>query len=175
MPGSTVQIGATAKFRWATKGESGTDETTKRTVGYTLDDGDLGDFFSVDIKEDTAYGVPAFDLKLGTTSCPHEEGSQPRDEAQLQIYPSQRQQCSDRWTGCICGQPDLIRAKVSEKREYSLQVISTTNPDGAIVKVAGELINFKPAMFSLEYNAASQHIPYSGKRTFGHELMIKSV
>ena len=145
------QIGATAKFRWATKGESGTDETTKRTVGYTLDDGDLGDFFSVDIKEDTAYGVPAFDLKLGTTSCPHEEGSQPRDEAQLQIYPSQINNVP------IGGEAVFVanltnKSQSREKREYSLQVISTTNPDGAIVKVAGELINFKPAMFSLEYN-----------------------
>jgi hypothetical protein len=145
------QIGATAKFRWATKGESGTDESDKRTVGYTLDDGDLGDFFSVDIKEDTAYGVPAFDLKLGTTSCPHEEGSQPRDDARLEIYPSQI-------NNVPIGGEAVFVAKLTndsqsrEKREYSLQVLSTTNPDGAIVKVAGESINFKPALFSLEYN-----------------------
>lgn len=144
-------LGATANFRWATKGEKGTEETARRTVGYTLDDGDLGDFFSVDIKEDTAYGVPAFDLKLGTTSCPHEEGSQPRDEAQLQISPSQINNVP------IGGEAVFVayltnKSQSREKREYSLQVISTTNPDGAIVKVAGESINFKPAMFSLEYD-----------------------
>ena len=144
------QIGATAKFRWATKGESGTDETTRRNVGYTLDDGDLGDYFSVDIKEDTAYGVPAFDLKLGTTSCPHEEGSQPRDAARLWIDPPQRHNVPIGEQAVFVA--NLINESESrEKREYSLQVISTTNPDGAIVKVAGELINFKPAMFSLEY------------------------
>lgn len=145
------ELGVTAKLRWSTKGESGSDTTTKWSVGYTLNDGDLGDYFSVDIKEDTAYGVPAFDLKYGTTSCPHEEGSQPRDEAAIQISPSQINNVP------IGGEAVFVvnltnKSQSREKREYSLQVISTTNPDGAIVKVAGELINFKPAMFSLEYN-----------------------
>jgi trimeric autotransporter adhesin len=145
------ELGITAKLRFATKGESGTDSTLTRTVGYTLDDGDMGDFFSVDIKEDKAYGVPAFKLLLGTSSCPHEPGTQPRDEAQIEIYPAQINNVPIGGKAVMTAQ--LINDSQSrETREYSVQVVSTSNPDGALVKLAGESINFKPASFWMDYN-----------------------
>jgi len=145
------ELGVTAKLRWSTKGESGDDTTTKWSVGYTLDDDDMGDFFSVDVKEDTAYGVPAFDLVLGTTSCPHEDATQPRDDAFIQISPSII-------NNVPIGGKAVFTANLKnesqsrETREYSVQVVSTSNPDGALVKLAGESINFKPASFWIDFN-----------------------
>lgn len=145
------ELGFTAKLRYKNKGESGSDTTTTRTVGYTLDDDDMGDFFSVDVKEDTTYGVPAFNLKLGTTSCPHEEGTQPRDDARIQINPSQINNVPI--GGKAVFTANLFNESQSrETREYSVQVVSTSNPDGALVKLAGESINFKPASFWIDFN-----------------------
>jgi hypothetical protein len=145
------ELGFTSKFRWGTTTNSGTDNTTSRKVGYVFQDGDMGDFFSVDIKEDKAYGVPAFTLKSGTTSCPHEPGSQQRDDARIQIYPPQINNVP------IGGQAVFTanltnESQSRETREYHVRVISTTNPDGAIVKIGGQQINNYPASFFLDFN-----------------------
>jgi hypothetical protein len=146
-----IDTGITGKFRWSTKSESGDDETSKRTVGYTLDDGDMGDFFSVDVKEDTAYGVPAFCLVTGTSSCPHEVNTQARDKARLQIFPPQINNVPIGGKAVFTANL-LNQSESRETREYSAQVVSTSNPDGALIKLAGESINFKPASFWMDYN-----------------------
>ncbi|WP_340113711.1 T9SS type A sorting domain-containing protein [Maribellus mangrovi] len=145
------ELGVMAKFRWANTFNQGNDTSYTRTVGYILSDNDIGDFFSVDIKEDQAYGVPAFNLKLGTTSCPHEPGTQPRDDARITVYPPQINNVP------IGGQAvftaNLLNESQSrETREYHVKVVSTTNPDGAIVKLGGTLITNGGASYFLQYN-----------------------
>ena len=145
------EIGVMAKFRWANTFNQGNDTTYTRTVGYILADNDIGDFFSVDIKEDKAYGVPSFNLRLGTTSCPHEPGTQPRDDARITVYPPQINNVP------IGGQAvfsaNLLNESQSrETREYHVKVISTTNPDGAIVKIGGTQITNGSASYFLQYN-----------------------
>lgn len=144
-------LGFTSKFRWGTRTNTGNDTTITRTVGYILSDNDIGDFFSVDILEDTAYGVPAFRLKLGTSSCPHEPGTQPRDDARIQIQPPQIKNVP------IGGQAVFVanltnESQSRETREYGVRVISTTNPDGAIIKIGGQQINNSGANFFLNFN-----------------------
>ena len=145
------ELGVTAKFRWGTTTNTGTVNTSNRKVGYVFDDGDIGDFFSVDIKTDKAYGVPAFTLKSGTTSCPHEPGSQPRDDARIQIFPPQINNVPI--GGKAVFTANLLNESQSrETREYHVRVISTTNPDGAIVSIGGEQINNGGASFYLDFN-----------------------
>lgn len=145
------ELGFTSKFRWGTTTNTGNDTTQSRSVGYILDDNDIGDFISVDILEDTAYGVPAFKLKLGTTSCPHEPGTQPRDDARIQILPPQINNVP--LGGQAVFTANLTNESQSrETREYAVRVISTTNPDGAIVKIGGQLINNGGASFFLNFN-----------------------
>ncbi len=145
------ELGVTAKFRWGTTTNKGSDNSSSRTVGYILDDGDIGDFFSVDVKEDLAYGVPSFTLKSGTSSCPHEPGSQPRDDARIHILPPQINNVP------IGGQAVFVanltnESQSRETREYHVRVVSTTNPDGAIVSIGGKQINNNPASFFLDFN-----------------------
>lgn len=144
------ELGITGNFRWSSTTNTGDDTTLTRKVGYMLNDNDIGDYFSVDIKEDIAYGVPSFYLKSGTTSCPHEPKSQPRDDARIQIFPPQINNVP------IGGQAvftaNLLNESQSrETREYQVRVVSTTNPDGAIIKLGGEQINNKPSSFFLDF------------------------
>jgi hypothetical protein len=145
------ELGVTAKFRWGTTTNTGTVNTSNRKVGYVFDDGDIGDFFSIDIKKDIAYGVPAFTLKSGTTSCPHEPGSQPRDDARIQVFPPQINNVPIGGKAVFVANL-LNESQSRETREYHVRVISTTNPDGAVVKIGGEQINNKPASFFLDFN-----------------------
>jgi|GEM_PF-6873341 len=108
-----------------------------RTVGYTLADDDQGDFFTVDIMSDGKYGTPVFDLVEGTSSCPYEEGTQPRDHTSLGINPPVLAAVS----------PDSIASFTvlmtnlsdsGETRDYILVPVQASNPGGAVLKLNGE-------------------------------------
>ncbi|RMF54283.1 MAG: hypothetical protein D6746_14545, partial [Bacteroidetes bacterium] len=60
-------------------------DNMSRVVGYTLSDGDTGDFFSVDIGKDPAYGTPVFETVSGRSSNPWEANTQRRDYPKLEI------------------------------------------------------------------------------------------
>ena len=75
--GADVTISETTGY------DASTTNTTSTTMGYHLEDGDRGDYFSTDIKIDPVYGTPVFDLVAGTSSCPPEEGAQNRDVPQI--------------------------------------------------------------------------------------------
>lgn len=149
------ELGFTSKFRWSTRANEGNDTTYTRSVGYVLSDDDVGDFFSVDILEDKAYGVPAFRLKLGTTSCPHEPGTQARDKASITFTEPQINNVP------IGGQAVFVarltnESESRETREYGVRVISTTNPDGAIIKIGGQQINNSGANFFLDFRQTAE-------------------
>jgi len=59
------------------------DTTRTRTVGYVLADDDPGDNFSVDVLRDQMWGMPAFKVVGGESSCPWEDNTVPRQGAYL--------------------------------------------------------------------------------------------
>ncbi|MCP9234381.1 T9SS type A sorting domain-containing protein [Lewinella sp. JB7] len=144
------ELGFMGRFRWSTTNNSGTEADTTRKVGYVLEDNDIGDFFSVDILRDTSYDVPAFDLKVGTSSCPQEPNTQARDRPQIQILPPER---DDVPTDGVASFNCLITnfSESRETREYHVRTVSTTNPDGAVLFLGGHRINNSPASFFLDY------------------------
>lgn len=134
--GSGASGGVTVGFRMET-GKSTTSTNTKEvTFGYTLDDDDPGDFYSVNIKRDPVYNSPVFELVAATTSCPYEEGSQPRDEMQLTIpEPVKTNIAPD-------GEAEFIlvignTSQSEETRSYSLSFVQESNPNGAAVTIGG--------------------------------------
>ncbi|WP_168797624.1 T9SS type A sorting domain-containing protein [Neolewinella litorea] len=144
------ELGVMGKFRWSTTTNTGSENTQSRKVGYVLDDGDIGDFFSVDLLTDESYNVPAFNLKLGTTSCPQEPGSQARDRASITILPPEITNVpSDGTANFLC--QVVNNSESRETREYAVRVVSTSNPDGAQVKLGGQSINNGAANFFLPY------------------------
>jgi hypothetical protein len=145
------ELGVMGKFRFASSVNEGHDTTVTRTVGYVFDDDDIGDFFSVDVKTDTSFNVPAFKLKLGTTSCPQEPGSQGRDSCTINIFPPEQTNIpSGETANFICQITNLSES--FENREYGVRVVATTNPDGMIVTLAGQWIGSGEGTFFLDPN-----------------------
>ncbi len=85
-----TDFGAVAKFRWSNNTNVGKESEEYRTVGYVLNDNDIGDYFSVDVMTDSAFSVPAFRLRSGASSCPYEPGSQHRDLGTISVNPLER-------------------------------------------------------------------------------------
>ena len=130
-----------AKTTWSiTQGQSqSTSTTSTTTVGYTLSDNDAGDNFSVNIKEDPVYGTPVFELVSGETSCPWEPGSVRIDSPTLSVSPSQQVDV-DPLSPAVY---NLTLGNVSESgadREYALEVLQETNPNGAQVSINGVVV-----------------------------------
>jgi len=148
---SEGSAGYATKLRHSYTKDEGDNSTNTFKVGYELADKDIGDFFSVDILTDTAFNVPAFRLFGGTSSCPHEEGTEPRDVADItSIVPPKRDNVP---TGGIATfTVNLVNDSESqEAREYQVRVIPQTNPDGAIITMGGQNITNKSISYFLEY------------------------
>ncbi|MCP9235249.1 T9SS type A sorting domain-containing protein [Lewinella sp. JB7] len=146
-----TKIGIMGSFRWSSTNNTGSTDERTRTVGYVLDDGDIGDFFSVDILRDKNYNVPAFNLKVGTTSCPQEPGTQARDRPEMVIFPPELNDVPRDGLANLVARISN-RSESRETREYAVRVVSTTNPDGALIRLGGQIINNSPAHFFIPYN-----------------------
>ncbi len=147
---SEGSVGIAASFRKSYTRDTGNVKGSNFTVGYQLADKDIGDFFSVDILTDTAFGVPAFKLFAGTSSCPHEEGTQPRDQAKISIIPPTGQTVVPLGGSSLMVAKLINESKSQETREYHVRVIPQTNPDGASISIGGYNINNRSASFFLD-------------------------
>lgn len=123
-----------------TKLETGESKTNtvinSTTTGYVLDDGQSGDYFSIDIKKDPVYDTPVFELVAGTSSCPWEAGTQPRDEMQLVCAIPTKTVVDP------AGEAEFIlllsnTSQSGEARTYSLSFDQSSNPNGAVVTIGG--------------------------------------
>jgi fibronectin type 3 domain-containing protein len=120
-------------------------------VGYTLYDGDIGDHFTVDVKNDGQCPTPVFDVIAGASSCPYEpwpimevaEGDTTiharmlaRDKPSITSSPESRLLVP-------ADQPAEFtlnlgnESETGEGRIYELRMITNSNPYGAVVKVGG--------------------------------------
>ena len=124
------------------------------TVGLELGDDDddpPGDVFSVNIKADPVYGTPVFDLVGGTSSCPWESGTLPREGVGLAVN-------TPVLTNIPPEQPanfDLYLTNTSqndETRTYLLSLIQGSNPDGAIISVGGAVLGDDELSFTMPPN-----------------------
>ncbi len=144
-------IGGSAGVSIGVKMETGTSNTNttlkSTTIGYTLDDDDNGDFYSVNIKTDPQYATPVFEMVGGNTSCPFEPGSQPRDEFQL-IAPQPVKTDIDP-NGEAEFTLKLSNLNPSENRVYNLSFVQSSNPNGAVVTIGGS-----PAINPVSYSIA---------------------
>ena len=117
-----------------------TTESNSRTVGFTLADDDFFDNFSVNIKNDKAYGTPVFDIASGQSSCPHEPATQHREEvhitsdAQVAVNVPMNDVATFELTlGNIAPSGDI--------GFYNIELVPESNPHGALVKMNGAGLN----------------------------------
>lgn len=134
--GSGVSGGVVVKSKMET-GNSSTNKVINSTsTGYILDDKDNGDYFSIDIKKDPIYSTPVFELVAGTSSCPWEDGTQPRDDMQLVCA------VNTKTVADPAGEAEFILelsniSQSGEARTYALSFDQSSNPNGAVVTIGG--------------------------------------
>ncbi len=133
-----------------------TTGTETQTVGYVLSDDDIGDNFTVDVKNDGTYPSPVFDVLAGVSSCPWEPWPDTSGDARMVPRDSSVVEMTIRTLDNVpADEPAVFHLELnnysqsSEIREYHLRLLSTSNPYGAMVKVNGALLN-GPQSFFLE-------------------------
>lgn len=111
------------------------DSTGSVTVGYVLSDDDPGDSYTLDIMEDKVYGVPAFKVVAGRSSCPWEKGTLPREGVQL---------LSDKYSQWVEESQAAVfilqlgnTSQSNELRTYNFMLDHSSNPDGAVITIGG--------------------------------------
>ncbi len=133
------EFGIWGNFQWLTGRDTVTTNSESVSTGYTLNDDDVGDYYSVNIKEDPVYKTPVFDLVAGASSCPYEPGSTPREDPTISIDP----------TIAFDIPPDEAatftltignQSQTDEARYYNLYVTQTSNTEGAIIRVGGVVL-----------------------------------
>lgn len=114
------------------------------TTGYVLKDDDPLDAFTFDVGMDSVYKTPVFNLKAGQSSCPWEPGTANREGTNLNFAPG--------YSNEVINVPSneaavfkLILGNLSATNEawtYSFTSIAANNPDGAIIKLNGQPLNY---------------------------------
>lgn len=134
--GTGVSGGVSVGFKMETGGSRTGTTIKSTTIGYTLDDNNIGDFYSVNIKKDLVYGTPVFEVVAANTSCPFEPGTLPRDEMQVVVPEPVKRDVDPN------GEAEFIlkignNSQSLEQRTYSVTFLQESNPNGAVVTIGG--------------------------------------
>ena len=137
--GVGVSGGVEVKLRTEFGAGSSISELKTRKTGFVLNDDDGNDYFSVNIMADEVYGTPVFKSVSGSSSCPWEPGTQPREGVQL---------TSDAYLVNVDdpnGQAvfHFQLSNISQSNEdmiYNLTFDQGSNPDGAVITIGGSQV-----------------------------------
>ncbi|HUR29943.1 MAG TPA: LamG domain-containing protein, partial [Saprospiraceae bacterium] len=124
-------------------GKTETSKSKGVTVGYTLSDNDPLDAFTVDVEMDSVYKTPVFNLRAGHSSCPWEYGTANRQGTSLELDEG-AQFVVTNIPADGAGIYKLRMGNVSATNEdmtYVLTAIDANNPDGAVIRVNGAILN----------------------------------
>ena len=155
--GNGVESETSIGFEYTRNHTSVTDTTQTTTYGFVLNDPNIGDALSIDVKNDHSGNSPVFSLVAGSTMCPWEAADTVkylsghigevlsgatfrREKLEAEVSPGIPQM------GIPYNQPavySLTLKNLSETQDamtYYLRVLQESNPDGAIVKVNGVII-----------------------------------
>jgi len=137
--GSGASLGADMKCRLEIGGSASLGAAYEKTVGYALNDDDLGDYFSVDVKADLKYGTPVFTLVSGRSSCPWEPGTQPREGVRLTVDKAVQHDIEQNVAAAFV----LNLGNTSQSDEdqtYHLVFLQESNPEGAVLTLGGSQV-----------------------------------
>ncbi len=139
--GSGISGGTTVKFKLETGISDVSTQTESTTIGYTLDDNDPGDYFSVNVKKDPVYNTPVFELAAGTASCPPEPAAQPRDAvfftAQNPVLQNVNPSSPATFNLKIINTSPSTSTNPNDKRTYKLNYVQSSNVANETITIAG--------------------------------------
>jgi hypothetical protein len=132
-------VGANLDVTLSIGGSTTSGTTNTQIVGYHLADDDIGDNFTIDVKEDNKFGTPVFKLISGESSCPFEENTQPREGVQILV---------DNNTSSTKINVSIDEAAIfalyigntsqsGETQTYAIDLINNSNPFGAELSISG--------------------------------------
>jgi hypothetical protein len=130
-------------IKWYANSSQHYENTTEKslTTGYVLKDDDPGDTWSVDVKRDPMYGTPVFNIIAGQSSCPWELGTAHREAVAL-IPKDGTQRTNVPSNEAAVFHFDLgNRSSTFEDRVYTLNAEPDNNPDGAVIKLNGAVLD----------------------------------
>jgi len=120
-------------------------QTVSNTSSFSLDDDDFGDDYSVSVGNDPVYGTPVFHVIAGHSSCPYEEWMNELSE----VVTIPRDVPYMEWDGLsvvdniLSNDPAelsvLLRNDNDEGRTYFLSLVQSSNPDGALIEINGQI------------------------------------
>ncbi|MEQ9301761.1 MAG: LamG-like jellyroll fold domain-containing protein, partial [Cyclobacteriaceae bacterium] len=152
-----------------TQGSSATEETTT-TYAYTLNDGDAGDSYTVDIKTPSDGFGPVFSVKAGVTSCPFQDQElteyyQPGQHVLHEATVNTEDPALSFENNLVFGVPDNREAEFTMVLQnnagneadalFDLKLDNSTNPDGAVITIDGAPIG-NGRTFSVEAGVSLQ-------------------
>ena len=125
--------------------------TVNTVITYHLEDDDSGDNFLVNIhkgkKWQTGY---IFDLKAGESMCPWEEGTRQRSTPEFRSIDGNTKVNVPANTSAVYQLELGNSSPTEEEMEYALQLVTGTNPSGAILKVDGQPLT-QPVRYTIPY------------------------
>lgn len=140
----SISLGLEQSNAWST----GTVRSTN--FAFTLEDNDVGDFYSVDALDGGSVNGPIFKIQGGQTSCPYEAAdstdfynpgtplqiaTQQRDLPAVTITPGT--QVGIPATQAATFQITMSNLNQDDDRYYKLEVDQSSNPDGLILLIDG--------------------------------------
>ncbi|MBK8698533.1 MAG: LamG domain-containing protein [Saprospiraceae bacterium] len=147
------------KFTYSTSKGTNLNESSEQigvTTGYVLADNDPGDAFSVNVSMDTVYQTPVFNLLAGQSSCPWEENSANREGVNLNLSTG----TPFKQINVPANEAAVFKLNLgnlsatNEDWTYGFTAIAGTNPDGAIIKVNGTVLNNNTIRYIVPYGDA---------------------
>ncbi len=139
--GGTFSYGASAKVIGTRTNTENNSFSNTVTESFTFNDDDDGDQFFTAVVPDPEFGSPMFGVYSGRSMCPFEAGTQPRQAVEIRI---------DNATG-FNGGNDFIEyeltlrntqlAEDNTRKVYYVQLINSSNLNGAQVEVGGVDLN----------------------------------
>ena len=139
-----------AKVRTEIGGSKDTTITNAVTTGFTLEDDDPDDKFTIGIYNDDRYGTPIFDLKSGLTSCPYEA---PKflglDQFLYSHHPSSVPSQTDILPAVGASYKFVLANTGPVTRIYMVSKDDAYNPDAAEIKIGNNAPGL-PGFFTLD-------------------------
>jgi len=146
--GSGISGGVNVNFRTETGKSKTTTSSKTTTIGYTLDDNDALDNFSVNVRRDPVYNTPVFQTVAGQSSCPAEDHTLARDEMYFQIN---NPEVSVGANEDAVFNFELGNLSVDvNSRTYNLSFDQASNPFGATISIGGIPMGFSPIPYSID-------------------------
>jgi len=147
--GNGVSGGFNVRMRTETGSSKTKTTTNSTTIGYTLDDNDALDNFSVNVRKDPVYSTPVFQTVAGQSSCPPETFTQPRDEIQLTVQ-------NPVLTNVPANSDAIFELKLGNlsidplPRVYNLSFEQASNPFGATISIGGSTVGGSPISYIID-------------------------